>query len=257
MLSDIISNVKEDKLLFSIDTHKHTKRVRTKELLEILKVLGYDEFRAKHNYIQFTKKSPINTALIRLAIKKEYIQKYKQIEILAIEVTPRAYMEKLPQEYEVVFNRYAHLKSNSTLYIKTLDRKKIFFNYSIKAKVNITRARDEIKKGDEISNLNSENDSIMLDKFRAMPLSNIKKSTFEAKHKLKKNSIITSRDVTGLFLIKRGSRVSVTVIDANIAVSFGARANQNGRLGDTITLTNSYKKKIKATVVGRNKAEIR
>lgn len=256
-LSDIIPNPKEEIELFTINKHRHTKRVKTKELLKTLQKLGYKKVSAKHNYIQFTKKSPINTALIRLAIQNNYLKAYPNIKILSISVAPRSYMEKLPKEYEVVLNKKAYLKSHSTLYIKTLDRKKIFFNYTIKAKLNIIKAKVAIKKGDELSHLNTKNDSIMLDKFQAMPLLSIKKSTYEAKHKIKADSILTSRDVVGLFLIKRGNSVNVTVVDANIALSFTAKAKQNGRLGETITLLNSYGKKIKATVVGKNRAEIR
>jgi len=256
-LSNIISQPKNDIKLFSIESNKHTKRIRTKKLLELLNDFGYSNLTSKHNYTQFTQRSPINTAKIRKAIQERYFEKYKKIDIQEIILSPRTYMTQMPKEYEIVLNKRAHLSNHSTLYIKTSTHKKIFFNYTIKAKVAVMRARKEIKKGEEISRLNSKNDTIILEKFRAMPLNEIKKSSLEAKHKIKVDSILTQRDVVGLFLVKRGERVNISVIDANIAVSFSAKANKNGRYGDTISFTNNYGKKIKATVVGRNRAEIR
>ncbi len=39
----------------------------------------------------------------------------------------------------------------------------------------------------------------MLQKFRALPLQEIKKATLQVKHRVKKDFILTDRDVIGLF----------------------------------------------------------
>lgn len=63
----------------------------------------------------------------------------------------------------------------------------------------------------------------MLQKFRALPLHEIKKAELQLKHRVKKDFILTGQDVVGLFLVKRGSTINVVVIDANIAISFLAK----------------------------------
>ena len=76
----------------------------------------------------------------------------------------------------------------------------------------------------------------MLQKFRALPLHEIKKAELQLKHRVKKDFILTGRDVVGLFLVK---------------------AKQNGRLGEEITVVNSLGKKLKAIVTAINSAEIK
>jgi len=258
MLSDIVHvKKKDDKKLFNIDKYRHSKRIKRDKLLKILQKNGYSNYASKHSYIQFTKRSPIDTTLIQNSIKKLYTQKYKTIKISSITIIPTHYLEKLPQNYSVHFNERAHLSKKGVLYIKTDDNKKIFFNYQILAAVSVLTARNNIKKDSELSSVNTRKKSIILNKFRAMPLQGLHVSSYQAKHNLKTNDIITSRDVIGLYLVKRGSNVSVSLQNEGIDIFFSAKALQNGRLGDSISVMQKNNKKLKVVVVGRNKAEVK
>ncbi|ADN09151.1 flagellar basal body P-ring formation chaperone FlgA [Sulfurimonas autotrophica] len=258
MLSDIIHvNKKDDKKLFNIDKYRHSKRIKRDKLLKILQKNGYSNYASKHSYIQFTKRSPIDTTLIQNSIKKLYTQKYKTINISLITLVPTRYLDKLPKNYSIHFNKRAHLSKKGVLYIKTDDNKKIFFNYQILAAVSVLTARNNIKKDSELSSVNTRKNSIILNKFRAMPLQGLHVSRYQAKHNLKANDIITSRDVIGLYLVKRGSNVNVSLQNAGIDIFFSAKALQNGRLGDSISVMQKNDKKLKVVVVGRNKAEVK
>lgn len=258
MLSDIIHvNKKDDKKLFSIDKYRHSKRIKRDKLLKILQKNGYSNYTSKHSYIQFTKQSPIDTTLIQNSIKKLYTQKYKNIKISSLTLAPTRYLDKLSKNYTIHFNKRAHLSKKGILYIKTNDNKKIFFNYEIVASVSVLAARNNIKKDSELSSINTQKNSIILDRFRAMPLQELHVGRYQAKHNLKINKIITSRDVTGLYLVKRGSNLNVSLQNAGIDIFFSAKALQNGRLGDTISVMQKNGKKIKVVMVGRNKAEVK
>ncbi|MEO1937663.1 MAG: flagella basal body P-ring formation protein FlgA, partial [Sulfurimonas sp.] len=67
----------------------------------------------------------------------------------------------------------------------------------------------------------------------------------------------TQRDVTGLYLIKRGTQVSVTLEDGGVSIVFSGRALQNGRYGDTIAIRQKNNKKIYVTVTGKNRAKVK
>ncbi|MEA2073360.1 MAG: flagellar basal body P-ring formation chaperone FlgA [Campylobacterota bacterium] len=256
-LSDITNINSQNTIIFTIPKERHSKRVKSRELVSILKKLGYNDISTKHNYIQFTQRSPINTSLIALKIKEYYSEKYKDITILSIYVHPRSFMHSLPKKYQVVISKKSYLKAKKTLYIKTPDNKKIFFNYTIEARINVLIAKENIQKDEELSITNLKKNSIILDKFRAMPLQKINKATIQAKHRIKQGSVVTLRDTVNLTLVKRGSKVNVTVVESGISISFLAKANQNGRYGQSISITNSNGKKLKAVVTGRNTAEIR
>ncbi|MEN4053216.1 MULTISPECIES: flagellar basal body P-ring formation chaperone FlgA [Sulfurimonas] len=257
MLSDIVNSPKEDARLFQISPSRHSKRVKSKELLRLLKEYGYKNFQAKHAYVQFSQKSPINTDKIKNSLIEYYQEKYKDIKIEKVDLLPSKYMTHLPKEYKVGFSRNAYLSRKGVLYIKTPDNKKIFFNYNMYARLNVYETKKKIEKGEELSELNCKKKSIILEKFRAMPLMDLPRARYEAKHRLKKFSLLTQRDVVGLFLIKRGSHVNVYLQDEGVYITFGAKALQSGRYGDTITVVNQNKKKIHVRVIGKNRAEVR
>lgn len=257
MLWDIDAKIQKEIKLFQIDENRHSKRVKSKELIKLLKTHGINNYKSKHAYVQFTQKSPIDTLKIESAIKKLYQNKYKNIDIKSISVEPRAYLQKIPLDYEVLFTSKSHLSNVGILYIKTDEKKKIFFNYKINAKITVYEAKKQIAKGNELSNINCKKKSIILDKFRAMPLQSVNKGTLESKRKMKAGTIVTIRDTQGLYLVKRGSNVNVALKSSTLSISFSAKALQNGRYGDTIKVLKSNGTKIKARVTGKHRAEVR
>ncbi len=257
LVSDIVKNSNSQLKLFDIRTNRHSLRIRTKDLLNKLNKLGYKNIFSTHNYTQFTQESPINIDKIELYLRQIYKKNYTNIEIFKISISPRSYLSEMPQNYEIDIQKNAYLSHKGIINIKTDDNKKIFFSYLIKAKISVIIAKESMKKDDELSFLNAKKKSIMLKKFRAKPLQKIEKSTFQVKHRVKKDTILTQRDVLGLFLVKRGSIVNVVVTDSNIAISFLAKAKNNGRLGESITVVTSQGKKLKAVVTAKNSAEMK
>ena len=256
MLSDIVKEPDNDARLYAIQENKYTKRIKANELLKVLKEHGYKEYDAKHSYVQFTKKSPIDTQKIEAKLIQHYKSKYKSIKIKSLSLAPKTYLEKLPQTYTFGISRHSHLSNRDYCHISTPDKKKIFFSYALHATIDVYMSRDDINRGTELSNLNTKKKSIMLDKFRAKPLETIEPHTLEAKHKIRNNTILTSRDVVDLYLVRRGATVSVSLKNSGINISFSAQALTSGRDGDTITVQNANGKKIKVRVVGHNRAEM-
>ena len=256
-LSLLIPSISKDIRLTQIDSSKYSKKMKSKELVNLLLLHGFKGFIPKGKYVTFTKKSPVDTLVIKEWLKNLYEKKYKGIEIHSIFVNPRGYLEKLPKEYTVGIQSKSHLKNSGVVYIKSKSHRQIFFNYAIKAKVTVYTARKKIKMNEELFNRNCVKNSIMLDTFKALPVEDIQKAQFQSKHNIKKDAVITIRDVTGLFLVKRGSKVTVSLNNANMDISFIAEANQNGRYGESIYVTSTKGKKNRAVVTGRNKVEIR
>jgi len=257
MLSDVVKNTAEDVKLFNINKSRYSKRVKSKEIIKILNSHGFKDYKSKHSYIQFTKRSPINSKKIKNVIEKAYKEKYAHIKIKTVSVEPRSYITALPQSYETILKSKSHLSKNGTLYIKADDNKKIFFNYKIDAEIVVYEASKDIKRNIELSNINCKKKSIILDKFRAMPLQNMLKGTVQSTHNIKQGTILTARDAQGLYLVKRGSNVNVTLSSSNLAISFSAEALQNGRFADIITVMKRNGKKVKVRVTGKRTAEVR
>lgn len=255
-LSTITSNPKDDVILFKIKNNKHFMRIKSKKIIKLLKQHGYNSFSFHGSYVKFTKKSPINLTTIKNKIKDLYTKKYMNIKIKKIFVNPRSYIETLPKNYQIKMQSKSHLYNHGIFYIKTPQKKEIFFNYHIDAIIPIYIARKNIKKGVEISLINSIKKNIVLDKFRALPIQNITKGTIQTKHHIKKNTIITQRDIVALDMVKRDSNINVDLASKAISITFIAKALQDGKLNDIITIQKSDGKRLKAKVIGKNRVEV-
>jgi len=254
-LSHIIPNVEDDMQLYTITPGRYIKKVKTSELLELLNSYGYDDFKSKHRYIKFSLKSPIELFKIEEEIKEHYLQMYKKIEIRSIKVKPRAYISSLPDTYTFKIPSRTHLNREGVFSIKSEQNRQLFFNYFIDASVDIYQARKDIKRNSELSNLNCVKKSIILDKFKATPVQEVRKGRLQSKRHIKNGTILTSRDVEELYLIKRGSMVNITLNSSNLAISFSAKALEDGVYGDVIKVQKNNLKTMKIKVTGKNKGE--
>ncbi len=257
MLSDIVNiGKKGDQKLFKLSKERHTLRIETKKLVLLLHKKGFQEYIAKHNgYVQFTKRSPISRKKLKDAIQKLYTNKYKNITIQNISIEPNHYITKLPLHYTIHFQKRAYLSNKGIFYIKS-DDKKIFFHYKLNAKVTVLQTKNNLHRATPLTRQNCQKKSIILQRFRAMPIGNINHNRYQSKHYLPANSIVTEWDVEGLDLVKRGEDVRVFLQDGTIEISFSAKALQSGKLGDTIELRNRENKRITVKIIGKNRAEV-
>lgn len=255
-ISYIIPEIKNDIKLFKFDKRRYTKRIKSRELIQILNSYNLRGYSSSSRYIKFVKKSPIDNSRIKEAIKDYYELEYDEIEIKDIVIEPRGYIKSLPKRYEVTMTKKSYLSKSSTIHIKTPKNRKIFFDYTISADIPVYVAKNNIRRGTELSLINSAKKSIILDKFRAKPIQKLNKGSIESKQRIKAGNVITQRDVEKLTFIKRGSIVSISLNSDNIFIGFMAKALQNGKLNDIITVQKNDGKKLKVRVTGRNKAEM-
>jgi flagellar basal body P-ring formation protein FlgA len=256
-LSDIDENVQNDKIIYNISTTRHTKKVKTKELLHLLKKNGLKTYVAKHSYVKFVQKSPINTNRIKNFVQEYYKKNYPTIKIKKLLITPRSFTTSLPKEYTLHMQRKSFLHRNAILVLKSYEGRETFFDTFITATLEVFSAKKDIKRNEELSSLNTVKTKLFLDKFYALPLMYLPKSSLQAKHSIKKASIISSRDIRSLFLVRRGSNVNVLLDSSNLSISFAAKAIQNGCYGDIIQVINHKGKKIKVMITGKHQARVR
>ena len=246
-----------NKKLYEIPSHKHSLRIKRAQLKKLLKDNGFRDFKIDSRYIYFEVKSPIDATKIKEFLKDHYTQKYENIDIKNIDIKPRSYMKKLPDDFTMDIRRRNHLSKDGILSIEDTFHKKYFFNYLIDAELDVVVPKEKIRKDEEISKLNAKLKSIRLDRFRALPLQHIPASKYQAKHHIKADKIITYRDIEKLSLVKRNSTVNVTLNNSGIIISFAAKALQSGKLNDIITIQKGNGKRLKAKVVAKQKVEIR
>jgi flagella basal body P-ring formation protein FlgA len=253
-LSIITKDYQNDKTIYHIDRDRYSLRIRTKNLIDILKQNGYYGYKSKYGYITFIKQSNIDFSKIKEKLKEYYHNNYAQIDIKSIKIIPRTHIKKLPNNYILNIRKRSFLTSNPIFSIKLQNKRQIFFQAFIDAKLFVYKTKKRVKKSTPLNALNLKKVYVKLDRFRAKPIQNI--DNIQAKFHLSKNKIITSRDIQKLFLVKRGSMVNVALKDSDLEIDFSARALQGGSIGDTIIIQNKNFKKFRARVIGKNKVEI-
>lgn len=254
--SSIVFDAKNDFDIVTIDSSRYSQKIKTKDLIKLLNKHGYENYSSKSNYINFILKSPIDTSYIEQKIKSYYLSKYENIDIKNVFIKPRGYITSLPENYVVNIRNNDFLSSKGTINIKTKENKKVFFDYFITANVDIYTSRDIIKKETRLSLSNCVKKSVQLDTFRDKPLQNIETASLQSKRYIPKDMILTIRDIEALEVIKRDSMININLHKDGIAITFSAKALQDGKVNDIINVQNSSGKILKARVTGSGTAEI-
>ncbi len=256
-LQDIIPDAKHNTTLYKISNHKYTKKIKTTKLITLLNKHGITSLQASSRYIRFIEKSPIDTSGIEASLRSSYMENYPSMKIKSLIVMPRGFIKSLPSNYKVLLHKKFFLSKEGTLSIKTLDNKKLFFDYILDAKLYVYVTRVNLRKDDKISTLNTLKKSVMFDKFRASPINVSHLNISQAKRNLKTKKVLTIRDIQSLDLVKKNARVNVNLKNGNINISFSAKALQNGKLKDIITVQKNDKQRIRVRIIGRNMVELK
>jgi flagella basal body P-ring formation protein FlgA len=254
-LSSIFPQTQNDVVLLSITQGRDTKRIQAKELITLLKSYGYNDIKSTSQYVQFTKEALFDTSKMKNELSKIFKQRYKQIEIESLEIHSRGYLNSLPEEYSVSMQSKTHLKKEGMFYIKTNQNKKIFFDFIINARLDVYFARENIKRNTELSSINAVKKSIILDKFQAQPVQNVTNATVQSKHNIKKDTLLTLRDIVELQLVRRGSEINVLLESDNMSISFSAEALEDGVFEQIIEVQKQNGTKIKVKVTGKDRGE--
>ncbi|SFV61379.1 Flagellar basal-body P-ring formation protein FlgA [hydrothermal vent metagenome] len=253
-LSLITNDPKNDKTIAHIDRNRYLKRIRTKDLLQILQKNGYRHFKAKTSYVTFLKRSNLDLSRLKKKLEDAYKDSYRRIDIHSIEIIPKGHIQTLPKDFGFKIRSGELLHSHGTLSILTPKKRQIFFEYFLDATLPVYKSTKRIEKGEILSLKNLQKQMIHFDRFRALPVQKL--DALQAKHHITKAKLITVRDVERLDLVRRGEFVSVVLKKSNLEIDMSAKSLQDGTLNDIILIQNSRGKKLRARVVGKNIVEI-
>jgi len=256
-ISHIIKDAPRNKRIYKINEGRYTKRVKSQDLLKVLRENGYRGIEAETSYVKFVKSSPIDTSKIVSYVRLYYQRHYKNIEIKDIKIQTRGFVESLPESYVVEIRGDAYLAKDGILSIKTPKNKKIYFNFIVDAKVFVYITRETLARATKLSALNTFKKSIILDKFMAKPIEELDEKSLQSRHHLQKESIITTRDVEILSMVRRHESVSVSMDSKNMSITFNAKALQDAKMGDTIMVEKANGTKLKVQIVGKNRGIVK
>ena len=253
-LSLITQDTRNDKIIYHIERDRYLKRVRSKDLLRILKQNGYRRFKANRSYVTFIKLSPVDLSPLKQKLADYFKKSYKEIDIRSIRLIPKVHLEKLPKEFTFKVRSGTLLRSHGTVSIITPKKRQLFFEYFLDASLPVYKSKKKIERGEVLTLRNLSKERIRFERFRSLPVQDIQ--GLQAKHHITKGKLITDRDVERVDLVRRGEFVSVVLKESDLEIDMSAKALQAGTLNDIILIQNRRGKKLRARVIGKNLVEI-
>jgi flagella basal body P-ring formation protein FlgA len=247
----------EDKfILFNISKNRTSYRVKSSHIQKLFSEQNLTVDTQKVRYVNFIKESPVDTVPISQLLKKRYENFYENIHVKNVIITPRSYLSELSNDFQLLFNEKNFKHAEGVLSIKTTENERIFFDYRIDATIDVFSALHPMKRGETLSALNTLKKTVVFDSFNALPLEEINPKEYRLKRSVKKDHLITFRDIESYPIVKKGNSVSVQMQSGTVIVEFSAVASQDGSKNDIISIQKKDGRRIKARVIAPGRVEI-
>ncbi|MEA3522645.1 MAG: flagellar basal body P-ring formation chaperone FlgA [Campylobacterota bacterium] len=243
--------------LISITPKKMTHRLKAKKLIKIFKKHSIT-VTSQASVITFKRAFNFDMTPLHVRLKKYYKTHYPSMTITALHVRPKSYINALPSSYTISIPPKNYHRNYGTFYLKTSDKKKLFFEYTLEANLPVVIAKTTIQRKENISPFNTRTEIIPFKSFQSPPLSkNVLSQRWSAKIRLKEGRVLSRRDIKTTPLVKRNQNIIAVIRTEGLHVELSATAQNDGALYDMITIQKSNGEKLKAQVIGANRVEIK
>lgn len=242
-----ILRIPEDKNLFRIDSLVIAKT---------FELNGITIDTSKARFVNFVKKSPIDLSPLEHQLQSKLIEKYPDIRIDDILITPRGYLASLPKDTKGFFNDRFYLTSEGTFYIIDSSGLRRYLDYAVHATLFVLHTSQNVLRKEQLNGFNTVLKPVPFKSFKDAPLTQLPNDPFRYRSNLKANQLLTLRQIETMPLVLKGGKVIVEVKNETVIVEFGATAVQEGSLYDIITIQKNDGKRVKAKVIGENRVEL-
>ncbi len=252
----LFPGLKDKFILFNINNNRTKYRVKSSKIETLFKKHNLQLNLGNVRYVNFIKKSPINTLALASLIKKRYEAFYLNLHVNYVTVTPRTYLKTLDPNFELILNDNNLKRSKGVFSIKTSKKQRLFFDYELDATLDVYLALHPMGRGDTLSPLNAIKKQVKFGSFNALPLNHINTKEYRLKRSVKKNHVLTQRDIEAYPIVKKGNSVLVELRSGSIVLEFTAIASQDGSKNDIISIQKKDGRRIKARVIAPGRVEI-
>ena len=206
----------------------------------------------KQCYIKYQKKD------IKIALEEAFKKRYKSIKIIQLKITP---INSFPKDFDnYLFDKIeikkAKLRKKSgnfiVIYKNSKDKRvRIFFRYTLLAKIELFKAKHNIQSGKILSQNDFEKVKVYFDKIPINFSENLKNGKFISKNYIRKGSIITDYMLKRVTLVRKKDTLRSIIKDGSLQIEFFSKALQDGNKGDIIKTIGNNGKIYRAKIVGK------
>ena len=168
---------------------------------------------------------------------------------------PKDFASYKLSEIYIAKNNLKREKGNvSVTFINNNQKRKIFYNFTLDATVDVLRANQDIQRGKTLTDDLVDFVSIKFTNFYQMPITAYHLNKYRAKTSIIEGKILTYRHISKLTAIKRGDMITATLRDGGVIVTFPAQALKDAHIGDVIKIKRNHNSFFQAKIISQTQA---
>ncbi|MBD3809563.1 MAG: flagellar basal body P-ring formation protein FlgA [Sulfuricurvum sp.] len=254
--TDLFPDISKKFEILRIPEDKNLYRVDALIIAKTFELNGIAVDTSKARFVNFVKKSPVDLTPIKNQLESKLFEKYPDINIDEIIITPRGYLPSLPKNTKGYFDKRFYLNSEGTLYIIDASGLRRYLDYNVHATLAVLHTSQGVMRKEKLNGFNTVLKPIPFKTFKDAPLTQLPDKPSRYRSNLKANQLLTLRQIETMPLVLKNEKVVVEVKNDTVIVEFGATAIQEGSLYDIITIQKNDGKRVKAKVIGENRVEL-
>ena len=254
--TDLFPNLDKKFEILQIPQEKTNFRIDSQILAKTFELHGITVDTSKARFVNFTKSSPLDFSPFKKQLRSHLQERYPDINIEEIVITPRGYLTGIAPNTKAVFDDHFYLNSKGTFYVLDSAGLRRYLDYTVFASLGVLHTTQPISRRDKLTGFNTLLKPVKFDSFKDTPLTTLPDQISRFRSNLKPNQLLTVRNIEVIPLVLKNEKVIVEVKNESVIVEFGATATQEGSLYDIITIQKSDGKRVKAKVIGENRVEL-
>jgi flagella basal body P-ring formation protein FlgA len=199
---------------------------------------------------------------IRKQATTMFLKTYPNMHIETLEIKRYTPLPKYFEKYKLskVYISDNNLKREkgtlSATYIHGDKKRKIYYHFNMDANVDVLKANQYIQRGKTITDDLVDFITIRFTNFYQKPITPYFLNRYRARTSLIEGKILTTRHVSRVTTVKRGDKLSTTLRDGGVVVTFQTQALKDAYIGDIIKVKRNHKSFFKARIISSTKAEV-
>jgi flagella basal body P-ring formation protein FlgA len=171
----------------------------------------------------------------------------------------------LPKEFEKYNLTEINISDNnlkrekgtvSATYTYGAKKRRLYYHFDIDATVDVLRANQYIQKGKTITDNLVDFVTIKFTNFYQIPITAYYLHKYRARTSLVEGKILTTRHITKITAVKRGDKLSTTLRDGGVIVTFQTEALKDAYIGDIIKVRRNHKSFFHVRIISPTEAVV-
>lgn len=199
---------------------------------------------------------------IKKYTKSQFLKTYPNMHIDTLTINGYS---KLPREFEKYKLSDIYISDNnlkrekgtiSATYTNGDKKRKLYYHFKMTALVDVLRTNQYIQKGKTITDNLVEFVTIKFTNFYQIPITAYYLNKYRARTSLVEGKILTTRHITKITSVKRGDKLSTTLRDGGVIVTFQTEALKDAYIGDIIKVKRNHNSFFHARIISSTEAVV-